>query len=293
MEDRESFGVTLDGAQPVYLYDGSLEGMLTAVFEAFSRKEQPQGILEEHELQQSLLCSYIPIATDLAKAERVKDGVSLTLGAGNYENVKRVFLSDDGNKGRVIVDYLLYTMRKGKRACAYLANPAVAAFEELLKQVSHEAHYMLMFARFAQLDSGVYFSRIAPKANVVPLIMGHFASRFNVQPFVMYDDAHGLAGVFDTERWWLVDAREISVPSQTEAEDEFQALWQAFYDTIAIEERRNPTCQRNFMPKRFWGNMCEQIPPELRNRRPKTETPTSVARLAAKALPGLNVSAAQ
>ena len=273
----------LDDAQLVYVYDGSLEGMFTAVFEAFRRREQPCNIVQEQNLQQSLLCSYIPIHTDLSLAERVKDGIINTLGDKGYGNIKRAYLSDDDRKGGVILSYLLYTMKKGRKSCTHLAHPAVAAFEDLLKVVSNEAHYMLQFVRFAQLDNGVYFSRISPKASVVPLIMGHFAARFNIQPFIIYDDAHELAGVFDTERWWLVDARDIRVPDRTEAEDEFQSLWQTFYDTIAIEERRNPTCQRNFMPKRFWGNMCEQIPPQLRNIRPKTKTPTAVAR----ALPAL------
>jgi probable DNA metabolism protein len=256
-----------NGDQLVYLYDGTLEGMLTAVFEAFCRKEDPRDILQEQSLQQALFCSYAHIPTDVAKASRVQVGIAETLGARSYENVKHVFLSEDESKGGTILRYLQYTMRKGARSCAHLANPAVAAFEEILRQVTKEAHYMIQFVRFAELEGGVYFSRIKPKASVVPLIMDHFAARFNVQPFMIYDERHGLSGVFDTERWWLADARDVQVPGNTEAEDDFQALWQTFYDTIAIEERRNPTCQRNFMPKRFWGNMCEHVPPELRKPR--------------------------
>jgi probable DNA metabolism protein len=252
--------------------------MLTSIFEAFARKENPIDIVRETDLQQSLLCSYIPIATDIVLAERVQQGIVNKLGERSYENVKRVYLSDAEEKGGVLLRYLLYTMRRGRRACTHLANAAVHAFEEQLAQVDKEAHYMLQFVRFAQLDNGVFFSRIEPKASVVPLIMNHFAARFNVQPFMIYDACHGLSGVFDTEKWWLVDARDIDVPSKSRAEDEFQSLWQTFYDTIAIEERRNPTCQRNFMPKRFWGNMCEQIPPQLRNLRPSTQTPTAVAK---------------
>jgi len=272
----------LGDAQLVYLYDNTLEGMLTAVFESFSRKEQPVNIVVEQGLQQSLLCSYIPIHTNLESAERVKNGICKTLSNKTYENIKRVFLSDDINKGGVIAAYLRYTMKAGRRSCSHLANPAVAAFEEILRVVGWEVHYILQFVRFAQLNNGVYFSQINPRASVVPLIMGHFAARFNVQPFMIYDETHKLAGVFDTERWWLVDACDIQLPGITRVEDEFQALWQAFYDTIAIEERKNPTCQRSFMPKRFWGNMCEHIPPEFRKSRPSTTTPTSAARLTAQ-----------
>jgi probable DNA metabolism protein len=268
----------LDDAQLVYLYDGTLEGMLSAVFTAFVRKENPVSILTADNLQESLLSSYLPQITDLSHAERVQTGIMNTLGLQAYDDVKRVFLSDDARKGGVILRYLQYTMHHGQRSCTHLANPAVNAFDEILNQVSKEAHYMLQFVRFAQLEGGVFFSRIEPKASVVPLIMAHFASRFNIQPFMIHDARHGLAGVFDTEKWWLVEAGELTLPSATETEDVYQSLWQTFYDTIAIEERTNPTCQRNFMPKRFWGNMCEQIPPQLRNIRPKTETPTKVAK---------------
>ncbi|MDR2671871.1 MAG: TIGR03915 family putative DNA repair protein [Coriobacteriales bacterium] len=337
----------LDGISLVYLYDASLEGLLTAVFVAFERKECPVNLTTEHNLQHSLMCSYVPVATDLHKAARVKDGIIDKLGVQTYEEVKRVFLSDNPKKGGEILRFLQYAFKRGMWSGTHLAHPVVDAFRATLKQVESEAHYMLQFVRFAHLQSGLYFSRIEPKANVVPLIMNHFAARFNIQPFVILDTCHRIAGVFDTTRWWLVDAGQILSGEQAEAggpplendpsglvsarglpacnlapeagrgggvgkgadtyrepagahqsvsdgiaaaldvsaawdnsaeEDEFQALWQTFFDTIAIEERRNPTCQRNFMPKRFWGDLCEQVPPELRKARPKTTTPTQASR---------------
>jgi probable DNA metabolism protein len=275
----------MDEVQLVYLYDGSLEGLFTSIFEAFRRKQEPVNIVQDGLIQQSLLHSYIPIETQQDLAERVRDGILNKLGNDSYTRIKRVFLSADPIKGGALLRYLMITMRKGSRSCFYLANPAVVAFEELHKQVANEAHHFLQFVRFAQLNNGVYYSRIEPQASVVPLIMDHFASRFNVQPFIIYDKVHDMAGVFDTERWWLVDANDIQLPTKSHAEDEFQSLWQTFYDTIAIEERKNPTCQRNFMPKRFWGNMCEHIPAQLRNVRPKTETPTAVAKRSSYNLP--------
>jgi probable DNA metabolism protein len=268
----------LDDAVLVYLYDGTLEGLLTAVFAAYGRHEEPANIVEACDLQESLLCSYVPIATELRYATRVKGGILRELGEACYEDVKRVFLSDDANKGGVIYRFVHYAMEAGRRAPAHLAEPAVADFVELRKRVENEAHYMLQFVRFAHLTNGVFFARIRPKASVVPLITEHFARRFNVQPFIIYDSVHHLASVFDTERWWLVDASEVCVPGVSEAEEDYQALWQTFFDTLAIEERRNPRCQRNFMPKRFWGDMCEHVPPELRKKRPTAATPTETMR---------------
>ena len=269
----------LDDAELVYLYDGTLEGMLTAVFAAYGRHEIPANIIEPTDLQESMLCSYQHIATEVGYATRVKNGIIQKLGDRSYDDIKRVFLSDNAQKGGVIYRFIRYGMKAGRWSFTHLAEPPVADFMELKKQVDNEAHYFEQFVRFAQLENGVFFSRIEPKASVVPLITDHFARRLNIQPFIIYDSVHGMASIFDTKSWWLVNANEIALPTQSKMEDEFQALWQTFYDTIAIEERRNPTCQRNFMPKRFWGNMCEHIPPELRKNKPKTTTPTSAARL--------------
>jgi len=283
IDDAElgSFSTLMDDADLIYLYDGTLEGMLSAIFAAYGRHENPLNIVEAHDLQESMLCSYVPIRTELRYAARVQKGIIEKLGDRAYEDVKKVFLSDDFNKGGVLYRYLRYAFKAGRWSSSHLSEPPVADFLELRKRVENEAHHMLMFVRFAHLKNGVFYAHIEPKASVVPLITDHFARRLNVQPFIIYDSVHGLASVFDTERWWLVSSDEITLPEHSRAEDDYQALWQTFYDTIAIEERRNPRCQRNFMPKRFWGNMCEHIPPELRKTKPTTETPTKAARLQA------------
>ncbi|MDR2109147.1 MAG: TIGR03915 family putative DNA repair protein [Coriobacteriales bacterium] len=323
----------LDDARLVYLYDGTLEGLLSAVFVAFERHKDPVNITVETQLQESLLLSPIPQLTSLAQAERVRTGIIEKLGERSYEDIKLAFLSDYPEKGGVILRYLQYGFRKwnqrrggrGRDAAGGrggggaggggaggggaggggsgggsddsrhpeqdksrpkpvppgfdLAHPAVDALQRLARQVNTEAHYMLQFIRFAELKSGLYFARIEPKASVVPLIMDHFAERLNIQPFMILDARHGLAGVFNRERWWLVEADATLVDLATSAaQDDYQALWQSFYDTIAIEERRNPRCQRNFMPKRFWGMMCEHIPPSLRSSKPATPTPSAAAK---------------
>lgn len=274
----DNYSSLMDDAELIYVTDGTLEGLLTGIFTAYEQHEQPANIIEGTSLQESMLCSYLPLATRTDYATRVKDGIIAQLGTNFYDDVKRVFLCDDARKGGVIYRYIRYALKNGRSSSAHLAQEVVADFAELKRIVNHEAHYMMQFLRFAQLENGVFYAHIKPKCSVVPLITNFFARRLNVQPFIIYDSIHNLASVFDTNKWWLVDAQEITLPQESEIEGDFKALWQTFFDTIAIEERRNPTCQRNFMPKRFWGEMCEHIPPELRKKNPQTKTPTHVAR---------------
>ena len=43
----------------------------------------------------------------------------------------------------------------------------------------------------------------------------------------------------------------------TEQEREFGQLWKVFFETIAIEERMNPVCQRTHLPLHFREDMIE------------------------------------
>jgi len=277
--DKLSSNPLLTDARLTCLYDGSFEGLLSAVFWAFEHKEDPCDIAVETNLQYSLDQLFLPIDTDVEKAERVKAGIIRSLGYQAYKDVRCVFLSDDERKGRVILRFLQYNLKRGAGSRSDLAEPKIADFDDVLRKVNREIHYQLQFIRFSRLQNGVFFAKIHPKANVVPLIMGHFVARLNVQPFMIFDENHALTGVYDCKRWWLVAADTVSVPDATAEQDDYQVLWQTFYDTIAIEERSNPTCRRNFMPKRFWGDLCEMVPQELRKSRPQTATPTACARL--------------
>lgn len=63
----------------------------------------------------------------------------------------------------------------------------------------------MRFQHLAGEGADVWFARVNPKASVVPLIMDHFVERLGVQPFIIYDEVHHLAGVYDGGDWQLVN----------------------------------------------------------------------------------------
>ena len=106
----------------------------------------------------------------------------------------------------------------------------------------------------------MWFARVNPNANVVPLIMGYFAARLNDQPFIIYDEAHHLAGVYDGRSWQLVAGDAVSVPPATDHDRQMQEAWKRFYDALAVDARYNPELRRHFMPVRLWRNLTELEP---------------------------------
>ena len=55
----------------------------------------------------------------------------------------------------------------------------------------------------------------------------------------------------------FIHADRIELPPESPEEQQYQAMWRTFYDTIGIEGRRNETCRRTHMPKRYWRELTE------------------------------------
>ena len=116
---------------------------------------------------------------------------------------------------------------------------------------------MMQFLRFEHLEGGLWFARCNPQANVVPLLMDWFSGRFNTQPFVIHDEGHDLAGVYEGSDWYLVRTDRLDLPGPAADERAMKDAWKRFYRTIAVESRYNPELRRQFMPKRLWKNITE------------------------------------
>ncbi|MCL2492189.1 MAG: TIGR03915 family putative DNA repair protein [Coriobacteriia bacterium] len=249
---------TNDSSTVVYFYDGTLEGFFSAVFDAYTGKDRPDIITVSENYQSRIDQIIHHVQTREDKYERVYDGIIKHIGPVGYHKVRTVFLSPSPDKDTILFRYLEYGFKVGKKIHVDISHELVNPVERLKKETWFEMHRMKMFARFAQMDNGVYFSKINPKCNVLPLVMEHFARRFNVQPFVIYDENHRILGLYDMKSWYLqyVDD-DFEVPDCAEDDLRYQRLWKSFYDSIAIEERVNHDLRRNFMPKRFWSNLTE------------------------------------
>ncbi|MDY3981145.1 MAG: DUF4130 domain-containing protein, partial [Paraeggerthella sp.] len=176
-----------------YAYDGTPEGLLTAVFQAYANREDPQDIAPGNTLQPRLGQTVRTIETDMQLAMRVRKGIQRTCGQTAFEAVLHAALSDDPNTGAIVYRFVRYAMsRRQPHDCARcpkqhrcagipnctaasarrssvlddLANPAVGALLKLDRAVMNERHRMLQFLRFEHLENGGWFARCSPNASV-------------------------------------------------------------------------------------------------------------------------------
>ncbi len=249
-----------DGSTLILLHDGTLEGVLSAVFDSYSYSPPPQGLDVAGCYQPQLGHRYKEVPTDPRHAARVIAGVRRRMGTLGYRKIWQAFLHSSEDKDSVIYRYIRLGMKEGERVHQMLTHPTVLAIDKLCAITGREASFLTEFVRFSEVEGHLYYAEITPEHMALPLIMPHFAARMNAHPFLIHDKTHQMAGVYDREKWVLVSTEGMTVPALSESELAYRRLWKIFYDTIAIEERINPKLRQQLMPKKYWKNITELQP---------------------------------
>lgn len=272
--------IPLDAAAEgaAYVYDGSVEGLLSAIFAAAAAHDREADIIRDGEVQARLGQDVILVPTNYAHARRIQRTLVCAHGSEAFEAVYLAALSDEPDVPLIIQRFVMYAlqMQNPCRCCAKKAtcdrpcqmpqtsslindigNPLVWQLRKTVRSVINERHQMLQFLRFEHRENDVWFARCNPNASVVPLLMRHFAGRFNTERFVIYDENHGLSGIYDGRTISYVNSDNVNVPPAADDEADAQEAWRRYWHSITIAQRYNPELQRQFMPKRFWRNITE------------------------------------
>lgn len=140
-------------------------------------------------------------------------------------------------------------------------QPCIACIFELRRQTLNEAHHLLEFLRFAELKTGILFSQIHAKNYVLPILAEHFTDRLPLENFIIYDATRRIAAAHPSGKgYFITDAASFPMELTEDLssdETRLKNLWLAFFETIAIEARKNPKLQIQNIPKRFWADTVE------------------------------------
>jgi probable DNA metabolism protein len=240
----------------VYLYDGSFEGMLTAVFAAYYR-ETPSRILAEGRHQRALDERYETVETDLSKSDRVYDAIKTKMGSHALGMVYYGWLSHEPERATRIYESLKAGFKIGQGAAAHLTHPAVDALRRMNRPVLREYDKQRGFLRFSAMDGGIYYAKEETVSYQLPLLTPYFFDRMTGDPFIIHDVRRNLAGVSDTRQWRIVSAETFSAPAPSREETDYRRFWRVFHETVAIQSRLNPKLQSQMAPKRYWKYMTE------------------------------------
>ena len=253
----------------IYEYDGSFEGLLSCVFESYAQKEVLTAITCGEDIQSSLF-PVRTVLTDRDHAARVYRKV-VKLSPEAADLLRRGFLTCLPDRELHLYRLVVKLLEEGPRFLRDLSDETLYPILRAVRHLNGEVHQYKGFVRFSDLG-GVLGGEIEPKNRVLPLLRPHFCARYSGERFVIYDHTHREALFYQPGRWAIVPLDRFGVAAPDQAELDYRRLWRRFYDTIAIEERRNPKCRMTHMPKRYWNTMTEfQTDPAPAGRKERME----------------------
>ena len=260
----------------VFRYDKTFEGLLTAVFDAYSRRMFPDALLAEGEPAPLFTTEDHTVVTDPEKSGRVWRGIEVRIPKYVCNMLFFGWLSEEPGVDMMLARYIRRIFDSDKNISTDFSDPDILRIKQLAAKVSKERERLMQFTRFQKSSEGdeggnhgagaTYFAPVSPMYNALPLVVPWFRDRFRDQKWLIYDIKRRYGFYYDLET-----VTEVTMEDDTHllggrldevmmAEDEklFQRLWKSYFDSMAIKERINPRLQRQHMPRRFWHLLTEK-----------------------------------
>ena len=250
----------------VFYYDHTFEGLLTAIFDAYSRKTFPDYLYEEGAPVPLFVDETYTVVTESTKANRVWAGLQKKMTKNACNMLYYAWLAEQVETDNLLIRFIRKAFDSPVSIETNFADPDVLGVKQIAQKVSHERTYLMEFVRFQKAADGIYFAPVSPKYNALPLAIAHFKDRFADQKWLIYDvrrrygyyydcktvdevtfedDAHLLQGKLDES---LLAADE----------KQFQSMWKDYFKAMTIRERINPKLHRRNLPPRFWKFLTEK-----------------------------------
>ena len=255
----------------VYIFDRTLDGLLSAVFDAYFRRQQPEMLVGEGDQLPLFSEEVYHVTTAEEKARRVWAGLEKRLKAEALKLIAVSWLSEEKDLPTPLFHYI-YKVFQSKGGGGYdFTDADVLHVTNTARRVMHEQLRMKQFVRFQKAKDGTYLGVVKPDHDVLPLVIDHFQDRFRDQPWLLYDarrkygyykggDGIPIRVTFeDTSSLpFSLDDGRLSEELLSDNDRLFQELWRTYFKAICIRERINPRKQLKDMPRRYWKYMTEK-----------------------------------
>lgn len=241
-----------------YIYDGSFNGLLTAIYEIYYRRQIPQDIVPIGIANKQLFVRQEHVTCDENKAVKVYDSIDAKISSRALRNAYYAYLSEHAQAGMWIYEYLRLGWKLGPKVDLHITDERVERIHRLSRKVKTERHRLLGLVRFQRYPMDIYYAAIEPDNNVVELLAPHFAERLSDQNWIIHDLGRDLAVVYNRKEWVSTGFNLNNKLELEQEEQYYQGLWKQYYDSIAISSRINPRLQKQYMPARYWKHLVEK-----------------------------------
>ena len=250
----------------IYLIDGSIEGLLCAVFEWFERKPGQVILKTERHYQPEAFSTVFQVYNDTRKADRVWKGLIDKLSKGWIRKIYCTYLSETPEAYHAIFEFAKYIFMHPKGSEHNYGNEHVLSIFQTAMKVEREKHRMEAFIRFQHSLDGLFYCGINPDFNVLPLLAKHFKDRYADQKWIIFDIRRHYGLLYDLEKVQEVamdlasekNLRKKAAEIHSESESIYSALWKDYFKSTNIPSRKNTKLHIRHVPKRYWRYLTEK-----------------------------------
>ncbi|MFV0341183.1 MAG: TIGR03915 family putative DNA repair protein, partial [Parachlamydiaceae bacterium] len=171
----------------VFFYDKTFEGLLTAVFDAYSRKVFPDRLLGGEDIPPLFMQESYTVITQEDRSTRVWTALEKKMSKLACNMLSYAWLSEEEGSDELLFRYIRKTIDSKISIETNFADDDVLKLHQLAKRVAHEAQYLRQFVRFQKAADDIFFSPVSPRYNALPIAIEHFKDRFADQKWVIYD----------------------------------------------------------------------------------------------------------
>lgn len=248
------------------IYDGSFDGLLTAVFEIYALKLEAAKLVVGPRKSASIFEEPLVVTPNEEKSQRVQKIIRQYLGDSGLKSLWKATLTEDPEVGNLVYQAIRYMLIKQTNVLADFGHPAVLGLQQLLKKISRESHRMTAFVRFELGSDDIYYAQIEPDFDVLPVIAKHFQSRYADQKWLIYDLKSQYGIFYNLQEVYpitLTKGPQENLPvvgeiSLNPSEKQFQELWKQYFKSTNIASRKNTKLHLQHVPKRYWKLLTEK-----------------------------------
>lgn len=252
----------------IYVFDGTMEGLLTSVFEFYERKPGKIQLIAVKNYEPSLIDETFEVISDETKSKRVWNGLKKKISSDWQQRFYKTFLAETPEIFQHLFDFACYIFDNPKGAEANYGHSSVIAISQMERSVSRERHRMKAFIRFQETSDGIFYAPIEPDYNVLPLIANFFKGRYADQKWIIYDLKRKYGLFYDLEKVEEVTfdvAPEVKsvtsyLPQESLQDKEglYAILWNDYFKSTNIPARKNMKLHLQHVPKRYWKYLTEK-----------------------------------
>lgn len=238
----------------VFCCENDFTAILTCIFAAGKcrlGRENFRLMVEPIE-QMGMFEEYVHVEPDDEKATQVQRTICNMISPQFYAEVMYCAGAYETDTLDTIYSIIALGFKYGPRVLEMYNLPEVVRFLEISRRYGGEAHSFREFSRFNRIGN-LLIAHIEPRSHVLLPVAEYFADRCPSENWMVVDDIHHEAVVHPANSAYytrrFTDEEFAQLRQTDNVHDEYDAMWKAYFNKIAIQARVNYRCQLNHFPK--------------------------------------------